>query len=137
VVTRALQALSRLDTALLGAPKPLQAALYALTIAVLLATALSNVPRSYLDLSGLPGVSQRHDTYGTDTIADMYVARVVRNDPFDMYTKAKVEQTPLEAATWSREASSPYPPAVLLAQAGLSALGDGIGIGFYGATAAL
>jgi hypothetical protein len=49
-----------------------------------------------------------------------------------MYTKARVEQTPLEAATWTKEASGPYPPAVLLAEAGLYAVGERLGVGFYG-----
>src|ERR1017187_8953947 len=62
----------------------------------------------------------------------MYEARVILNDPWDMYTKQKLNQTPQEAASWSREASSPYPPAVLLAEAGLYALGHWTHIGFYG-----
>ena len=49
-----------------------------------------------------------------------------------MYTKARLEQTPLEKATWTREASAPYPPAALLTTAGLYATGEAIGIGFYG-----
>ena len=74
---------------------------------------------------------------GTDTIADNYEARVVRNDVRDMYTKRLVEQTPLEAATWSKEAASPYPPVTLLVLAGLAAVGDAAGIGLAGAVAAL
>ena len=54
------------------------------------------------------------------------------NDPLDMYTKARLEQTPLEKATWTREASAPYPPAALLTAAGLYAIGEATGIGFYG-----
>ena len=55
--------------------------------------------------SGTPliGGIQRHDTYGNDTIGDGYEARVVLNDWRDMYTKARLEMTPLEAATWSKE----------------------------------
>ena len=74
---------------------------------------------------------------GTDTIADNYEARVVRNDVRDMYTKRLVGQTPLEAATWSKEASSPYPPATLLVLAGLAAVGDAVGIGLAGMVAAV
>jgi hypothetical protein len=74
---------------------------------------------------------------GTDTIADNYEARVVRNDVRDMYTKRLVEQTPLEAATWSKEASSPYPPATLLGLAGLAAVGDAMGVGLAGMVAAV
>jgi hypothetical protein len=77
-------------------------------------------------------VLPRVPSYGTDTIADMYEARVVLNDLGDMYTKDKVPQTPLEAATWSKEASSPYPPATLLALAALYASGEALGIGLYG-----
>ena len=54
------------------------------------------------------------------------------NDPLDMYTKARLEQTPLEKATWTREESAPYPPAALLTGAGLYAIGAATGIGFYG-----
>ena len=75
--------------------------------------------------------------FGTDTIADRYEARVVRHDVRDMYTKRLTDQTPLEAATWSKEASSPYPPAALLALAALSAAGDTLGVGLYGAVFAL
>jgi hypothetical protein len=98
------------------------------------ATALPHVPRSVVDFRGLPILSnlQRHETYGNDTIGDGYEARVVLNDWRDMYTKTKVEMTPLEAATWPKEACAPYPPAVLLAEAGLYALGTWLGIGFYG-----
>jgi len=74
---------------------------------------------------------------GTDTIADNYEARVVRNDVRDMYTKRLVEQTPLEAATWTKEASSPYPPATLLVLSGLAAVGDAVGIGLAGMVAAV
>ena len=92
----------------------------ALTLAVMAWTALPKIPT-------------QPSEYGTDTIADAYEARVVRNDFRDMYTKRLTEQTPLEAATWTKEASSPYPPATLLALAGLAATGDALGIGLYGA----
>ena len=74
---------------------------------------------------------------GPDTIADNYEARVVRNDLRDMYTKRLVEQTPREAATWTKEASSPYPPSTLLVLAGLAAAGDASGVGLEGMVAAL
>ena len=70
--------------------------------------------------------------YGTDTIADMYESKVILNDVGDMYTKQNTEQTPLEASTWTKEASSPYPPAALLALAGLFAAGSALGIGLSG-----
>jgi hypothetical protein len=73
-------------------------------------------------------------TYGPDTIADMYGAKVVLNDVGDMYTKARLEQTQLEASTWTKEASAPYPPATRLAQAAVFALGEWTGVGFYGLT---
>jgi hypothetical protein len=64
----------------------------------------------------------------------MYGARVVLNDVADMYTKARLEQTPLEAATWTKEESAPYPPAVRLTHAAMLAIGDWTGLGFYGLT---
>jgi hypothetical protein len=67
-----------------------------------------------------------------DTIGDSYIAKVVLNELSDRYTRRRLEQTPLEAATWSKEASAPYPPAMLLSFAGLHALGEAVGIGFYG-----
>jgi hypothetical protein len=139
MMARSTRRLARIDDALVRAPAAVRAAAYVLTVAVMVGTALPHVPREYVDFDGVPliGAVQRHDTYGTDTIADMYVARVVLNDPLDMYTKAKVEQTPAEAATWTKEASSPYPPAALLAEAGLYALGGWLGIGFYGGILAL
>jgi hypothetical protein len=51
-----------------------------------------------------------------------------------MYTKTRLAQTPLEAATWTKEASAPYPPAVRLAHAAMLAIGDWTGLGFYGLT---
>jgi hypothetical protein len=134
MIGRVLQWLGGLDQALLRAPRAVRTAAFVLTAIVMAATALPHVPRQIVNFEGLPILSglQRHDTYGNDTIGDGYEARVVLNDWRDMYTKAKVEMTPLEAATWSKEASAPYPPAVLLAEAGLYALGDWSGIGFYG-----
>jgi hypothetical protein len=138
-MTRALRAalveqVRTLDTRLLGISRPVRAAVFLTTALVMIAVSLPNVPRQYLDYSHtalLQGVQQR-ETYGTDTLSDMYGARVVLNDVTDMYTKKRLEQTPLEAATWSKEASAPYPPVVLLTEAALYAAGDWIGIGFYG-----
>jgi hypothetical protein len=126
--------IGRLDQALLAAPRTVRTAAFVVTALVMTATALPHVPRTVVDFRGLPILSslQRHETYGNDTIGDGYEARVVLNDWRDMYTKTKVEMTPLEAATWPKEACAPYPPAVLLAEAGLYALGTWLGIGFYG-----
>ena len=77
------------------------------------------------------------DVYGTDTIADMYGAKVVLNDVSDMYTKARLEQTPLEASTWTKEESAPYPPLLRIMHAAMFAAGEWTGIGFYGLTLAL
>ena len=133
-MARFFQWIGRLDQALLAAPRSLRTAAFLLTAIAMIATALPHVPRSVVDFRGLPILSnlQRHETYGNDTIGDGYEARVVLNDWRDMYTKTKVEMTPLEAATWPKEACAPYPPAVLLAEAGLYALGTWLGIGFYG-----
>ena len=81
-----------------------------------------------------PSAVSQPATYGPDTIADIYGARVVLNDVSDMYTKARLEQTPLEAATWTKEESAPYPPAVRLTQAAMFALGERTGLGLYGLT---
>ena len=77
------------------------------------------------------------DTYGSDTIADVYGAKVVLNDIGDMYTKARLEQTAIEASTWTKDESAPYPPAVRLTHAAMLAAGRWTGIGFYGLTLAL
>lgn len=126
--------LAGLDQALLRAPRAVRTGALVLTTVVMAATALPHVPRQIVDFRGVPILSglQRHDTYGNDTIGDGYEARVVLNDWRDMYTKTRLEMTPLEAATWPKEACAPYPPAVLLAEAGLYALGTWLGIGFYG-----
>jgi hypothetical protein len=67
----------------------------------------------------------------------MYGAKVVLNDVSDMYTKARLEQTPLEARMWTKEESAPYPPLLRLAHAIMFAAGEWTGIGFYGLTLAL
>ncbi len=134
VFRRLLTVIAGLDRWLLARPRTIRAAVIVVTLAVIVAWSLPNVPRQYVSFAGLPivGDLQRCETYGSDSLSDMYGARVILNDPSDMYTKARTEQTPLEASTWSKEASAPYPPAVLLAEAGLYAIGEWSGVGFYG-----
>jgi hypothetical protein len=86
------------------------------------------------DLSRLSLIGAQPATYGPDTIADAYGAKVVLNDISDMYTKAHLDQTLLEAATWTKVASAPYPPAVRLAQAALYVAGEWTDIGLWGWT---
>ena len=119
----AARLLGRIDERLNNVSFSLKVRIIALTIIMIVLGAVRHYP------VGRPP--------GTDTIADAYEARVVRNDVRDMYTKRLVEQTPLEADTWSKEASSPYPPATLLTLAGLSAAGDAIGVGLVGMVAGL
>jgi hypothetical protein len=122
------------DRFLLRANRTVQYTVIAATLLHMIAVAIPNVPRPYIDYARIPllsGVPQ-FETYGTDTIGNSYVAKVVLHDPLDMYTKARLEQTPLEKATWTREASAPYPPAGLLTSAALYAVGTATGIGFYG-----
>jgi hypothetical protein len=54
-----------------------------------------------------------------------------------MYTKARLDQTPLEARTWTKEESAPYPPLMRLTHAAMLAVGEWTGVGFYGLTLAL
>jgi hypothetical protein len=67
----------------------------------------------------------------------MYGAKVVLNDVSDMYTKAGLDQTALEARTWTKEESAPYPPLMRLTHAAMLAVGEWTGVGFYGLTLAL
>ncbi len=129
-----LEAAAAVDRFLLRVNRPVKFTVIAATILHMIAVALPNVPRPYVDYGRFPLLSGVHqyETYGTDTIGNSYTAKVVLNDPSDMYTKARLEQTPLEKATWTKEASAPYPPAALLAAAGLYAIGSATGIGFYG-----
>ncbi len=108
---------TRVDAYLRGLPKALQLVVMLMTMAVMVRQSLPNVPRESL---------------GSDTIADMYEAKVILNDPRDMYAKRGLPQTPLEAATWSKFESAPYPPAVLLAETALYAVGQRTGLGLYG-----
>ena len=129
-----LEAAAAVDGFLLRVNRRIQYTVIAATVLHMIAVAIPNVPRAYVDYSRFPLLSGVHqyDSYGTDTIGNLYVAKVVLNDPLDMYTKARLEQTPLEKATWTREASAPYPPVSLLTAAGLYAAGAATGIGFYG-----
>jgi hypothetical protein len=126
--------LERIDRVLMRAPAAVRAGAIALTCLAMLAFSLPHVPRIAIDYRTWPVLNRidQPEMYGTDTIADTYESKVILNDVRDMYTKRQVEQTPLEAATWSKEASAPYPPAVLLAEAGLFALGERLGVGLYG-----
>jgi len=129
-----LERAAAIDAALLAVPDRVKYLGVACTVIVMAIVSIPNVPRQYFDYSRVPwlnGIQQR-ETYGTDSISDMYGAKVILNDPSDMFTKERLAQTPLEAATWSKEASAPYPPVVLLAEAGLYAFGEWSGIGFYG-----
>lgn len=124
----------RADAWLLATPPLVRRSIFAMSFAAIVAQSLPHVPRVVVDYSRVPllaGITQP-ETYGTDTIADTYEARVVLHDPRDMYTKRGVEQTPLEAATWSKAQSAPYPPLLLLTEAAMSWIGDAVGIGFYG-----
>jgi len=123
-----------LDACLMAVPTWLRRVVLVVTVLVMVSVSIPNVPRQYIDYSRLPLLShiQQQETYGTDTISDMYAAKVVLNDVSDMYTRTRLEQTPLEARTWSKEASAPYPPVMLLTEAGLYAIGEWTGAGFYG-----
>ena len=105
-----------------------------MTAVAIIAWSLPRVPRPFADLSRLGLSISQPATYGPDTVADVYGARVVLNDVGDMYTKAGLDQTPLEASLWTKEESAPYPPAVRLVHAGMLALGERTGLGFYGLT---
>jgi len=124
----------QLDARLMVAPPAARRLTYVVTTLVMVTVSLPNVPRMWLDFRHLPLLDrvEQRPTYGPDSIADMFTARVVLNDPGDMFTKRKLDQTPSEAALWSKEASAPYPPVALLAEAGLFALGEHLGVGFYG-----
>jgi hypothetical protein len=128
------QALEGLDARLLGVPKRTRQVVIGLTIATMVLVSIPHVPRQYIDYSRIPVLNRLHqnETYGTDTISDVYGSKVILNDIWDMYTKKKLDQTPLEAATWSKEASAPYPPVVRLCEAALYVLGAWTGIGLYG-----
>src|SRR3954468_11755638 len=126
--------LNAIDERLMGCRPWFQRVVVLLVIIALAGKCLGYVPRAYVNYSGVPilGPIDQPPGYGTDTIADMYEAKVVLHDWRDMYTKGGVEQTPLEARTWSKQASAPYPPAALLVEAAMYWVGERTGIGFYG-----
>jgi hypothetical protein len=124
----------RVDAALMAVSRRTQHVVVAMAVLLCAVVGLHDVPSAYVDFSGWPVLShiQHRGSYGSDTLSDMYVARVILNDVTDMYTKSRVAQTPQEAATWTRRESGPYPPAALLSMAGLYAIGERTGLGFYG-----
>lgn len=131
VIRRRAQAF---DAWLLRVPRWQQYVVIATTVAAMAWQALPHVPREYLDYGAIPmlrGMPQP-ESFGPDTVGDAYEARVVLNDVRDMYTKTRLPQTEREAALWSKAASAPYPPAVLLAEAALYRLGEWTGLRFYG-----
>jgi len=95
-----LEAAAAVDRFLLRVNQPVQYTVITATVLHMIAVAIPNVPRAYIDYARFPLLSgiQQHDTYGTDTNGNSYVAKVVLNDPLDMYTKARLEQTPLDDA---------------------------------------
>lgn len=122
------------DAWLLAVPRWLQAIAIVVTLLLMTWQALPHVPREVVDYARFPvlrGISQP-DQLGPDTVGDGYEARVVLNNPRDMYTKTQVAQTEREAALWSKPASAPYPPAVLLVEAALYRIGEWTGLRFYG-----
>jgi len=126
--------IAAVDAALNRASRLTRSLVLAFTLGVMVWMSLPNVPRQWVDFDRVPLLAsiEQQPEYGTDTLSDMYGARVILNDVSDMYTKSRTAQTPQEAATWSREASAPYPPVVLLIEAGLYGLGERTGVGFYG-----
>ena len=131
---RILKYATAVDAYLLTVPIWLRRLVVGVTLLIMVWVSLPNVPRQWADFSRLSSLSHvgQKETYGTDSIADMYEAKVVLNDVRDMYTKEKLDQTPLEANTWTKDASAPYPPVALLALAGLYAVGGRTDAGFYG-----
>jgi hypothetical protein len=124
----------RLDARLLALPARWRRLILGVTIGTMIGVGIPHVPRPFADYSSTPILRDIDQalTYGPDTVSDMYGAKVTLNNPRDMYTKREVDQTPLEAATWSKEQSAPYPPVALLSTAALYALGEASGIGYYG-----
>jgi hypothetical protein len=133
-VTTIIARARAVDRRLLDVSTPIRAIVLGATVALMVWQALPQVPRQYVDYSHLPllsGIAQP-DGFGPDTVGDGYEARVVLHDVSDMYTKTGLEETPVEAATWTKREAAPYPPAMLLAEAGLYWLGERTGLLFYG-----
>lgn len=108
-------------------------AIIALTLLAIVVQAAPWIPRPVIDYSQIPlldGIDQP-ETFGSDTVADSYEARVVLNDVGDMYTKRKTAQTELEAHYWTPASSAPYPPVLLLTEAAMYAVSGHSLEGFY------
>jgi hypothetical protein len=131
--------MAALDAVLRRQRRRVQVLVVTIAAGCAIAAGVPRVPSLFLDYSRLPLLSQvtQPGAYGSDTLSDMYEARVVLNNPLDMYTKREVEQTQQEAARWSREASGPYPPVALFILAGMAWLGGLAGVGLYGPVLAL
>ena len=72
-----------IDAALLAVPDRVKYFVIACTVIVMASVSIPNVPRQYFDYSRVPLLSgiHQHETYGTDSIADMHAAKVILNDP--------------------------------------------------------
>jgi hypothetical protein len=83
-----LRTLVAVDRRLLTCGPASQRLIIGLVAAGLTLMCLAYVPRAYVEYARLPLLHhvQQPETYGTDTIADMYEARVVLHDWRDMYT---------------------------------------------------
>ena len=77
------------DRFLLRLNRPVKYTVIAATVLHMIAVAIPNVPRALVDYSRFPLLSGVHQsqTYGTDTIGNSYIAKVVLNDPLDMYNQ--------------------------------------------------
>jgi hypothetical protein len=126
--------IERLDARLLSVGPSTRIVVIVLTVLVMLWQAAPQVPRAFVDYSHLPLLHRfaQPEGFGPDTIGDGYEARVVLHDVTDMYTKARLDETPTEAATWTKREAAPYPPAMLLTEAALYRLGELTGLQFYG-----
>src|SRR5260221_2465677 len=88
-----------LDAWLLAVPRRAQYLAVLLALLVCVAVGVLEDPRPYLDFSRRPILNRIHQnaTYGTDTLADVYVAQVVLNPHPDAYTHAQLDLTSLRA----------------------------------------
>ena len=77
---RLFRTLAAADTWLLSVPPLYRYAATVATFAVIIAVGIRNVPRAYVDFRAIPLLAHiaQPETYGTDTIADMYEARCRR-----------------------------------------------------------
>ena len=67
-----LEAAAAVDRFLLQVSRPIQYTVMTATVLHMIAVAIPNVPRAYVDYAHVPLLSgvRQHDTYGTDTIGD-------------------------------------------------------------------